>query len=332
MANCQKLVVNGGRRLEGELRVHGAKNSALPLLAACVLAHGECVLHNCPELTDVDAACRILSCLGCRCTRSGDTVCVDASNVCGNEIPDNLMREMRSSIVFLGAVLGRTRRCKLTFPGGCELGARPIDLHLAALRDMGVTISEEHGWLECTAAGGIRGGSVTLSFPSVGATENIMLAAVTASGRTEIHNAAREPEIIDLAEFLVKCGAKITGAGGSTICVGRITPFPRRAHGDPRPHSCGDVPLRGGDDPGRADTYAVRAVAHDGIPPGAGEHGVPYLPLRRREAVRQLPQAAERSADHTHDALSRIPDGYSGAVHGGVLRGGGHRRVRGDDI
>ena len=108
MANCQKLVVNGGRRLEGELRVHGAKNSALPLLAACVLAHGECVLHNCPELTDVDAACRILSCLGCRCTRSGDTVCVDASNVCGNEIPDNLMREMRSSIVFLGAVLGRT--------------------------------------------------------------------------------------------------------------------------------------------------------------------------------------------------------------------------------
>ena len=201
MANCQKLVVNGGRRLEGELRVHGAKNSALPLLAACVLAHGECVLHNCPELTDVDAACRILSCLGCRCTRSGDTVCVDASNVCGNEIPDNLMREMRSSIVFLGAVLGRTRRCKLTFPGGCELGARPIDLHLAALRDMGVTISEEHGWLECTAAGGIRGGSVTLSFPSVGATENIMLAAVTASGRTEIHNAAREPEIIDLAEL-----------------------------------------------------------------------------------------------------------------------------------
>ena len=219
MANCQKLVVNGGRRLEGELRVQGAKNSALPLLAACVLAHGECVLHNCPELTDVDAACRILSCLGCRCTRSGDTVCVDASNVCGNEIPDNLMREMRSSIVFLGAVLGRTRRCKLTFPGGCELGARPIDLHLAALRDMGVTISEEHGWLECTAAGGIRGGSVTLSFPSAGATENIMLAAVTASGRTEIHNAAREPEIIDLAEFLVKCGAKITGAGGSTICV-----------------------------------------------------------------------------------------------------------------
>ena len=218
MANCQKLVVNGGRRLEGELRVHGAKNSALPLLAACVLAHGECVLHNCPELTDVDAACRILSCLGCRCTRSGDTVCVDASNVCGNEIPDNLMREMRSSIVFLGAVLGRTRRCKLTFPGGCELGARPIDLHLAALRDMGVTISEEHGWLECTAAGGIRGGSVTLSFPSVGATENIMLAAVTASGRTEIHNAA----YMTLAEGLVALGL-LKGTAADAVASGAMT-------------------------------------------------------------------------------------------------------------
>lgn len=219
MANCQKLVVNGGRRLEGELRVHGAKNSALPLLAACVLAHGECVLHNCPALTDVDAACRILSCLGCRCSRSGDTVCVDAANVCGNEIPDTLMREMRSSIVFLGAVLGRTRRCRLTFPGGCELGARPIDLHLAALREMGVVIGEEHGWLGCSAPGGLHGGNITLSFPSVGATENIMLAAVTAAGRTEIHNAAREPEIIDLAEFLNKCGAKISGAGGSVIAI-----------------------------------------------------------------------------------------------------------------
>ena len=219
MANSQKLVINGGRRLEGELRVHGAKNSALPLLAAAVLAHGESILHNCPALTDVDAACRILSCIGCRCSRSGDTVTVDASNVCGNEIPDNLMREMRSSIVFLGAVLGRTRRCRLTFPGGCELGARPIDLHIAALREMGAEITEEHGWLECTAPGGLRGARITLSFPSVGATENIMLAAVCAEGVTEIHNAAREPEITDLAEFLNKCGAAVAGAGSGTIYI-----------------------------------------------------------------------------------------------------------------
>lgn len=219
MANSQRLVVNGGRRLEGELRVHGAKNSALPLLAASVLVHGECVFHNCPALTDVDAACRILSCLGCRCSRSGDTVCADAANVCGCEIPDGLMREMRSSIVFLGAVLGRTGRCRLTFPGGCELGARPIDLHLAALREMGAVIEEQHGWLECSAPGGLKGVRISLSFPSVGATENIMLAAVTAAGTTEIQNAAREPEIIDLAAFLCKCGAVIHGAGSSVIVI-----------------------------------------------------------------------------------------------------------------
>ncbi len=219
MDNRQVLVVNGGKRIEGELAVHGAKNSALPLLSAAVLAHGESILHNCPRLTDVDAACRILTCLGCRCSRSGDTVCVDATNVSGSEIPENLMREMRSSIVFLGAVLGRTGRCKLSFPGGCELGARPIDLHVSALRRMGAVITEEHGYLSCSAPNGLRGARITLSFPSVGATENILLAAVTANGATEIHNAAREPEICDLADYLVKCGAKISGAGDSVISV-----------------------------------------------------------------------------------------------------------------
>lgn len=219
MDNRRKIIVNGGRKLEGELRVHGAKNSVLPLLSAAVLAHGETVLHNCPELTDVDAACRILTHLGCRCKRSGGTVTVDATNVSGYEIPDTLMREMRSSIVFLGAVLGRTGRCRLSFPGGCELGARPIDLHLAALRQMGAEIVEEHGYLDCSAAGGLHGAKITLSFPSVGATENILLAATAAKGYTEIHNAAREPEIVDLADCLGKFGARIGGAGESVITV-----------------------------------------------------------------------------------------------------------------
>lgn len=219
MENSRKLIVNGGRRLEGEISVHGAKNSALPLLSACVLAHGETIIHNCPELTDVDAACRILSTLGCRCRRNSGTVCVDAANVTGTEIPDNLMREMRSSIVFLGAVLGRTGRCRLSFPGGCELGARPIDLHLSALEQMGAVISEEHGYLNCKAANGLHGAKINLSFPSVGATENILLAAATAKGCTEIHNAAREPEISDLCNFLNKCGAKISGAGECVILV-----------------------------------------------------------------------------------------------------------------
>ncbi|MBQ8171895.1 MAG: UDP-N-acetylglucosamine 1-carboxyvinyltransferase [Oscillospiraceae bacterium] len=219
MDNRQKLIINGGRRIEGEITVQGAKNSVLPLLSACVLAHGECVLHNCPQLTDVDAACRILSCLGCRCVRDGGTICVDSSAVSGYEIPDDLMREMRSSIMFLGSVLGRTGRCRLSFPGGCELGARPIDLHISAMRQMGAVITEEHGYILCSTEGRLHGARIMLSFPSVGATENIMLAAATADGMTEIHNAAGEPEIRDLAEFLNKCGAEISGAGSSVIRI-----------------------------------------------------------------------------------------------------------------
>ncbi len=219
MENSQKLIINGGRPVEGEISVQGAKNSALPLLAATVLCRGESIIHNCPSLTDVDAACRILDHLGCRCSRSGSTVCVDASVVSTTDIPESLMSVMRSSIIFLGAVLGRMGRCRLSLPGGCELGARPIDFHLAALRKMGAVIGEEHGCLDCTAPDGLHGERITLSFPSVGATENIMLAAACAKGTTEIHNAAREPEIQDIAEFLNKCGVRVNGAGGSIITI-----------------------------------------------------------------------------------------------------------------
>lgn len=219
MAEAQRIVIQGGKRLEGEIEVQGAKNSALPLLAASSLCSGESTLHNCPRLTDCDAACRILNCLGCRCKREMGSVSVNASAITNTDVPSALMREMRSSIVFLGAILGRTGHCRLSFPGGCELGPRPIDFHLEALRKMGVAISEEHGYLDCTAPKGIHGADISLAMPSVGATENIMLAAVLAKGTTEIHNAAREPEIVDLADFLVKCGAKINGAGESTVYI-----------------------------------------------------------------------------------------------------------------
>ncbi len=215
----QKLIVSGGKRIEGEIAVHGAKNAALPLLSATVLVNGECVLHNCPRLTDIDAACRILSHIGVKCRREGGTVITNAQGVSGCEVPVSLMREMRSSIVFLGAMLGRMGHCRLSYPGGCELGPRPIDLHLSALKSMGAVIEERYGYLECSAPSGLCGTAITLSFPSVGATENIILAAVLAKGTTEIHNAAREPEICDLADFLNSCGAKISGMGSDRITI-----------------------------------------------------------------------------------------------------------------
>ena len=216
----EKLKITGGVPLVGELAVQGAKNSALPLLAAAVLVKGKTVLHNCPDLTDVDAACKILSYLGCRVHREGGTVEVDASRVNRYDVPDDLMREMRSSIVFLGAISARMHAAQISFPGGCELGPRPIDLHLLGLRQLGLHIKEEYGLLDCELNGKrFVGSRISFSFPSVGATENIMIAAATALGQTVISNAAQEPEIIALAEFLNQCGAKIYGAGKSTIVI-----------------------------------------------------------------------------------------------------------------
>ncbi|MEQ2457375.1 UDP-N-acetylglucosamine 1-carboxyvinyltransferase [Flavonifractor hominis] len=211
-------IVEGGRPLEGAVRVHGAKNSVLPILAACLLAPGECVIHNCPELSDVTASLDILRHLGCRAWRQdGECVVVDASAPTGWDVPDALMREMRSSVIFLGAILGRMGQAKLCAPGGCELGPRPIDLHLAAIRALGGTITESEGGLRC--AGALRGADIVLSLPSVGATENAMLAAVCAQGTTTITNAAREPEIVDLQQFLCTLGARVRGAGSSVITV-----------------------------------------------------------------------------------------------------------------
>jgi UDP-N-acetylglucosamine 1-carboxyvinyltransferase len=215
----QKLIIKGGQRLEGEIPVQGAKNSLLPLLAATVLCKGQTTLHNCPRLTDADAAFRILDCLGCKCSRETSVITINTGTMCNTDVPDNLMEEMRSSIVFLGAILGRCKSCRWSTPGGCDLGPRPIDFHLEAFKQMGVEIVNDSGFMNCTAPRGIHGTKISLPFPSVGATENIILAAVLAKGTTEINNAAKEPEIVDLVDFLGKCGAKITGAGESTIVI-----------------------------------------------------------------------------------------------------------------
>lgn len=214
-----KFIVSGGRKLSGEVKVQGSKNSTLPILAATLLCEDESVLFNCPQLSDVDATIRILRYLGCKATRTDSTLIVDTKSMKRSDIPSDLMREMRSSIIFLGVLIARCGKAKMSLPGGCELGPRPIDLHLSALRQMGIDICEQHGKLECVAVDGIKPSKIALSFPSVGATENVMLTAVKAKGTTIITNAAKEPEIIDLADYLNACGAKISGAGESTIII-----------------------------------------------------------------------------------------------------------------
>ncbi len=210
--------IQGGRALEGEVQVQGAKNSVLPILAATILHPGTSVLKNCPRLRDVEASIQILRHLGCKARWEGDALIVDASAPERWDIPDHLMRSMRSSVIFLGAILSRFGRAELSMPGGCELGPRPIDLHLAALRQLGAVIDEGGGRLRCEAAD-LRGRELTLSMPSVGATENAVLAACGSRGTTTILNAAREPEIMDLENFLAAMGCRVHGGGSSTITV-----------------------------------------------------------------------------------------------------------------
>lgn len=213
-----KLVIEGGVPISGEIRVQGAKNAVLPILAATVMADGVSVIKNCPCLRDVDKTDLVLERLGCTVKRDNNTVTVDTSGMYDCCICEDLMREMRSSIVFLGAIISRCGHAVVSMPGGCPIGLRPIDLHLKALRELGVEISEEHGYIKCTTEG-IKGANIHLDFPSVGATENAMLAAVCGEGRTTVSNAAREPEIVDLGRFLNSMGAKVRGMGSSVIVI-----------------------------------------------------------------------------------------------------------------
>lgn len=213
-----QYVIEGRNRLCGSVRVHGAKNSALPILAACVAVGRPCVIHNCPDLSDINSTVKILRSLGCDVRRNDGTVFVDSSRISSACITDGLMREQRSSIIFLGSLLSARGEAVMSAPGGCDIGLRPIDIHLMSMKKLGVKISESHGEIRCTA-GRLTGGKVVLPFPSVGATENIILASVKSSGVTTIINAAREPEIVDLAMFLNSCGARISGAGESTVVI-----------------------------------------------------------------------------------------------------------------
>ncbi len=212
-----ELYIRGGAPLSGAVTVQGAKNCVLPVLAACLLVPGPVKLCNCPLLTDVTAALDILRLLGCRAQQCGHRITVDASGAFGTAVPEERMRAMRSSILFLGPLLARMGEASMGYPGGCELGPRPIDLHLAAIRALGCTVEETGAGLVCT--GRPEGGEIDLPIPSVGATENAMLCAVGGSGVTTITNAAREPEIAALQDFLNTMGAHVRGGGSGVITV-----------------------------------------------------------------------------------------------------------------
>ncbi len=211
-------IVRGGKKLNGKVKVQGAKNAVLPIMAACILGGGTSRLINCPQLSDINASVEILRHLGCNVVCKGDEIIIDSDNVCTSHIPHELMLKMRSSVMYMGAILARMGEVRLSRPGGCELGSRPIDLHLKALKALGAEIEEEGGEVFCRAKN-LKGAHIHLDFPSVGATENAMIAACAAEGETIISNAACEPEIVDLQSFLRSKGANISGGGTSIIRV-----------------------------------------------------------------------------------------------------------------
>lgn len=230
-----KIVIKGGVRLKGEVAVSGAKNSALPLLFATLLAAGESELTNIPGLRDINTAARLLAELGARVECGGGICRVDASEIGGIEAPYDLVKTMRASVLVLGPLLARFGRARVSLPGGCAIGARPIDLHLKGLEALGAEIELDHGYVDVRAAR-LRGAKISFDMPTVGGTENLLMAAALAEGETVLENAAREPEIVQLAEALNSMGAKIEGAGTAIIRIEGVKSL--------RPLKCRVIPDR----------------------------------------------------------------------------------------
>jgi len=218
-----KIIVTGGERLVGEISVSGSKNSALPILASTLLSKGDHTLSNVPNLVDVKTILKLLQGLGAKVVSEQDTCTVSSSSITHCEAPYELVKTMRASILVLGPLVARFREARVSLPGGCAIGARPINLHLMGLEKMGAEVRIEHGYVKVKAKKGLHGAKIPLDIPTVTGTENLMMAAVLADGTTVIDNAAREPEILDLAQFLVKRGARIRGAGTETITIEGVT-------------------------------------------------------------------------------------------------------------
>lgn len=211
-------IIEGGKALNGSIKPSGSKNASLPIIAASILSGKVTKLYNVPNIHDIQITLKILKHLGCKVKKTNDKIIIDSSTINKYDIPYDLMRQMRSSVMMAGAIIGRFKTATFSYPGGCEIGARPIDLHLNGFKKLGINIIEESGFIRCNCDK-IIGTEIHLDFPSVGATENIMLASVFTEGETIITNAAMEPEIEDLQKFLNKMGAKIEGAGSNVIRI-----------------------------------------------------------------------------------------------------------------
>ena len=211
-------IIEGGHKLEGTVKISGSKNSALPIIAATILNAGKTTLYNVPNIQDTQMMYKILETLGAKIEKKNGKIKIDTSKIEKFEIPPELMHKMRSSVILAGALIGRYQKATFSYPGGCDIGSRPIDLHLKSFEKLGIQVNQNHGNIECNAEK-IKGEKIDLDFPSVGATENAILASILAEGTTIITNAAREPEIIDLQNFLNKMGAKIQGAGSNKIQI-----------------------------------------------------------------------------------------------------------------
>ncbi len=211
-------IIEGGQKLEGTVKISGSKNSALPIIAATILNAGKTTLYNVPNIQDTQMMYKILETLGAKIEKKNGKIKIDTSKIEKFEIPPELMHKMRSSVILAGALIGRYQKATFSYPGGCDIGSRPIDLHLKSFEKLGIQVNQNHGNIECNAEK-IKGEKIDLDFPSVGATENAILASILAEGTTIITNAAREPEIIDLQNFLNKMGAKIVGAGTDEIQI-----------------------------------------------------------------------------------------------------------------
>ncbi len=221
-----EILISGGNRLVGEVRISGAKNSALPILASTILSGGECVITNVPRVVDVLTMGKLLGILGAKVSHDGNRAVIQADVIASTEAPYDLVKTMRASVLVLGPLIARWGEAKVSLPGGCAIGSRPVNLHLAGLSKLGAAISIEHGYITAKAKR-LRGARIYCDTPTVTGTENLMMAASLAEGVTMLENAAKEPEIVDLADFLVKCGARIHGAGTDVIMIEGV----RELHG-----------------------------------------------------------------------------------------------------